>query len=325
MSSVYEDIMTVKTPRAQVKRSGLEVDTHPHDHTGGKGFTDWIPEDMRRQQQEYVDNGGVMPVNGFEKKKKPRAEERVADIAPKENFYQTYFDEIERDHQKEKERLEKDEKRLKRQKLMAVIGDGLSAFHEAYSRARGVEPISASANLSGKWRDRYDRLMSERRNADYSYAKSKLDAMAGKRRDELTEQQAKYQQELLELRKKEEERRQITANNNVGKQDWLEKYQQGTLDIKKEQLEIDRLYKSGQISKMERDAASNELRAQASYLRAQNGGGRVGGYTTETVITRDNKGKETGRTTKRTPAVDSGKKGNPMGSQGGGKKRNPMN
>lgn len=80
-------------------------------------------------------------------------------------------------------------------------------------------------------------------------------------------------------------------------------------------------------------SAANNIRNNERM--AANGGGRVGGYTTETTIHRDEYGNETGRTTTRTPAnggasttTTSGKKPNPMGTsegQGKKKKKNPMN
>ena len=79
----------------------------------------------------------------------------------------------------------------------------------------------------------------------------------------------------------------------------------------------------------------NRIAAQ----QANGGGGRVGGYTTETTIHRDEYGQETGRTTTRTPAnggasttttttTTTERKPNPMGSapkpEGKKKKKNPM-
>lgn len=81
-------------------------------------------------------------------------------------------------------------------------------------------------------------------------------------------------------------------------------------------------------------SAANNIRNNERMTA--NGGGRVGGYTTETTIHRDEYGQETGRTTTRTPAnggpsvtTTSGKKPNPMGAapqqDGKKKKKNPMN
>lgn len=223
------------------------------------------------------------------------AEERTAE-APKEDFYQTYLEELKKDQEQETERLEKEEKRLKRQKLFASIGDGLAAMHEAYSYGRGVTPITnPSTSLSGKWRERYDKLVDERKKNRQAYTKAVLDVKTGKRKDDIAMRTAQNQADA-------EARRRAAADLSVRKQGWLEKYQQGKLDVDQERLELDRLYKQGLITKMEKDTATNELRAQAVYLRAQNGGSGVRGYTTKTVVERDARGRETGRTTTRTPA-----------------------
>lgn len=198
---------------------------------------------------------------------------------------------------KQDEDLGRREERLKRAKVFTQIGDAMSAFSNAYKQAQGVQ-VPSTPSLSSRWQERYDAIQRERLANDIAYYQAA-------ERAKNAERTANYQARSLDLREKEEERRQIQLNNATRKQDWLEKYQQGTLDIKKEQMEIEREYRSGQISKMERDAASNELRAQAAMLRAQkatDGGGRVGGYTTNTEIHRDERGRETGRTTTRIPA-----------------------
>ena len=61
------------------------------------------------------------------------------------------------------------------------------------------------------------------------------------------------------------------------KQEWLEKYQQGRLDIDAERNRIEDEYKRGLITIQERNAASRELSAQAAYLRAQTAGSRSSG------------------------------------------------
>ena len=86
------------------------------------------------------------------------------------------------------------------------------------------------------------------------------------------------------------------------KADIYEKKVDGTLDIQKEKNEIQRDLAAGRINKMEADARSNWLRAQAAMKKAENGNSGVGGYTTTTEIERDRKGKEVRRSTTRTPA-----------------------
>lgn len=61
------------------------------------------------------------------------------------------------------EELAKERKKQKREAIFAAIGDGLSAFHWAYSTARGTKSmVDPRVSLSGKVRDRYDKLKKER-------------------------------------------------------------------------------------------------------------------------------------------------------------------
>lgn len=63
------------------------------------------------------------------------------------------------------------EKREKRNKLLATIGDGLAAFHEAYEMNRGRKPI-VQVGLSERMQKYYDqmRLQRERREREYNNA-----------------------------------------------------------------------------------------------------------------------------------------------------------
>lgn len=327
MSKTLDDINGSAHPvaRAQAKRMGMDVGSNPHDHTqqdiGGNAVST-----ADKAQQQGTANAGEIDIEttfAMPESEKRELQEfvtpKAADVKstpPKEDFYGWYLKELEKDHDREEKRIDEDEERLKRKKLFATIGDGLSSLHEAYSYARGIEPVSRPQSLTGKWRERYERLNNERRANRQAYSKAALEALNGKRRDDIAERQEEYQNKSLELRNREEERRRIAANNAIRKQDWTEKYQQGLLDIKKEQLKIDEEYKRGLISKMERDAASNELKAQSDLISAQNrGGGGVKGYTTTTTVTRDNRGRETGRTTTRTPAGANSSGGNNNGGK----------
>lgn len=252
--------------RAEAKRMGLPVDENPHDHT--------VQTVAKKDEQPAT---AAVPAD-----------------------YSAMLELLNQQKPETEEERKNREKKEKRERTFAAIGDALSAFHTAYSNARGVPSmIQPNTSLTGRLQKRNDELRREREANRLAYLQNYQRL--------INEQHtADYQARSLSLRELEEQRRQVQLNIATRKQDWLEKYQQGMLDIKQEQLEIDRQYKSGQISKMERDAASNELRAQAAMLRAQNagngGGGRVGGYTTNTEIHRDERGRETGRTTTRTPA-----------------------
>lgn len=207
---------------------------------------------------------------------------------PEKDFYDTYFEAVQTEYDSDKGRLEKEEKRLKRQKLFAAIGDGLSAMHEAYSHSRGVTPVtSPSTSLTGKWRERYDNLVDERKKNNLAFAKTRLDVMTGKSAAEIQRQAA-----------------ELAAD----KQRSLNEYNNAKLEIERKKNEIDEKYKKGLITAQESkdgiaklNAQANMLKAQAAMTAAKNGRGGVGGYETVTTVERNNRGQETGRRTVRTP------------------------
>lgn len=74
------------------------------------------------------------------------------------------------------EELEKERKKQKRDMVLASIGNGLNAFHQAYANARGVKPIAENVSLTGKVRDRYEKMMKERDALSREYANGMLRA-----------------------------------------------------------------------------------------------------------------------------------------------------
>ena len=92
------------------------------------------------------------------------------------------------------------EKREKRNKLLATIGDGLAAFHEAYEMNRGRKPI-VQVGLSERMQKYYDqmRLQRERREREYNNAllRARMADEANKQRG-IANQIAARRQERLE-------------------------------------------------------------------------------------------------------------------------------
>lgn len=58
--------------------------------------------------------------------------------------------------------IDAEEQRMKREATMASIADALNAFHTAYAKSRGVQPITDGTSYTGKLRERYDKLQAER-------------------------------------------------------------------------------------------------------------------------------------------------------------------
>lgn len=76
-----------------------------------------------------------------------------------------------------REELEKERKKQRRDELFAKIGNGLTAFHEAYSNARGVKPITPHVNLTDKVRERYEKIQKERDGRANEYLNAYIRAM----------------------------------------------------------------------------------------------------------------------------------------------------
>lgn len=60
------------------------------------------------------------------------------------------------------EELEKERRKQRREEVFAAIGDGLNAFHQAFAYSRGIKPMTKDESMTGKVRDRYERLQKER-------------------------------------------------------------------------------------------------------------------------------------------------------------------
>ena len=158
-------------------------------------------------------------------------------------------------------RRERSERRLR---SVAAVGDLLGAMHRAYSHGRGVSPMPLD-DMSERVRSRIERSRAVREGNEDRILRyyERIGALEGAQRA------AANAQESLALRRMQEDRLATQHGLSVRKQDWKEKYEAGKLDIEGERLQIERDYRAGLISKMERDAASSELRAQAAMLRAQ--------------------------------------------------------
>ena len=75
------------------------------------------------------------------------------------------------------EEMKQERKRMKREAIFAAIGDGLNAFHQAYAATRGIKPITDNESMTGKLRDRYERLRKERETNQAQYANAYIRAM----------------------------------------------------------------------------------------------------------------------------------------------------
>jgi hypothetical protein len=115
-----------------------------------------------------------------------------------------------------KEDIEAEEKRQQRNLRLARIGDALSAFHTAYSNARGVKPmVNPGESLTGKMRERYERLNKEREARDREYNTIMLRA---KQLDEQNKLSWKALKDKEEARKAAEARAELMRQDKLAQQ-----------------------------------------------------------------------------------------------------------
>lgn len=75
------------------------------------------------------------------------------------------------------EEMNQERKRMKREAIFASIGDGLNAFHQAYAATRGIKPITDNESMTGKLRERYERLRKEHESNRAQYVNAYIRAM----------------------------------------------------------------------------------------------------------------------------------------------------
>lgn len=187
-----------------------------------------------------------------------------------------------------------------RQRILA-LGDALRHIGNIYNTTQGApaqqfnDPVTAE-----RTRYQQDKLLRDANNMKYftyQQAKQAQDAKQRQWEREFSANEA-YRTHQLTNRKQELDRLDKQYELNERKAAWQQMYQQGMLDIKKEQQKLDQEYKSGMLSVAQYRAATYALNASGG-----GGGGRgMNGYTTTTEYTYDpTTGKRTGETRTRTP------------------------
>lgn len=85
-----------------------------------------------------------------------------------------WFDDMLDRNQAARAKSEDEQRRLERDSRLAKIGDVMTAMHQAYSHARGIQPMASSGNLSDKMRQRYEQLEAKRKADEQWWANAKL-------------------------------------------------------------------------------------------------------------------------------------------------------
>lgn len=163
-----------------------------------------------------------------------------------------------------------------RQRILA-LGDALRHIGNIYNTTQGApaqqfnDPVTAE-----RTRYQQDKLLRDANNMKYfSYqqAKQAQDAKQRQWEREFSANEA-YRTQQLTNRKQELDRLDKQYELNERKAAWQQMYQQGLLDIKKEQQKLDQEYKSGMLSVAQYRAATYALNASGG------GGGRGNGFET---------------------------------------------
>ena len=273
--------------------------------------------------------GAMQQAGGVQGSTSPEPVSKPVPETPAEPQRLSYVDMMNKLHpHTTEEDLKKEQKKMKREATMAMLSDGLAAFHNAYSHARGVQPMPNVGGMSEKVRDRYEKRMKEFKDEQQKYTNAYINAQhmedmldQTKRRNDVDIRRQDRLDKETEIRNAKNEayiKRQEAMNN---KDYAMAAY----YDAKQKALEagdpLEDALKKARAAQAYAAARLSNTRADAGgYSSSANG---VGEYeVTETK--KDRRGNIVSQTTKSRKKIGgSQKKANPMG--GSGKKSNPMN
>ncbi len=111
------------------------------------------------------------------------------------------------------EEEEKLQKRIERNNRLAKIGNGLAAFHSAYSHARDVKPLVKPLELTDKYLERYDKMKADRDRHNQNWVNNQLKLENIRNAEDLRRQNEEYRQQSLELRRQQQLRLQQHEEN----------------------------------------------------------------------------------------------------------------
>ena len=209
------------------------------------------------------------------------------------------------------------EKKEQRNLRLAMIGDALTAFSNAYARGRGTQPyVTPGTSLSGAMRDRYDMLRKEREANDRYYYQ---EAMRAQQMDQQAANADRNWRAQLERNKIQDERykaeiaekkaaREAAEKAKKEKNDYLTQH-----DIAKAQgnRQLAAYYKALSEGKTEDQAkAIAAFTPKTTSKKGRGGSSRYASSKTQgnTTIYYDKDGNEVKRVVRK-PGVDSGGNG----------------
>lgn len=170
------------------------------------------------------------------------------------------------------------EKREKRNRRLAAIGDGLSALANLYFTTKGAPSMyDGSSSLAGTLRERYEKMTKEREASDRNHM-SDLARMAQlmhqRENDELREQ---YNQARIALQKERDETERINKEQRIILDRWKAEEQARTNKAKEEETKRHNTVTEGQRASKGSGGKTSKGRTRKTgkYYKRGTGGGTL--------------------------------------------------
>lgn len=194
-------------------------------------------------------------------------------IGGDDKFYDWYLDKVKKEDEADEKRRDADMKKLQQQKVLASIGDGLAAFHEIYSHARGVEPMPMpKKSLSERWMDRYKELTDERARDRKQYMDTYLRLAQQKRLSRKEREQMRWTDRLNEMKITQMQEQQRLYQEQANSYAQLAADREAEANRKdaeaekiRQQIENDKTLTEAKRKELE--AAAKEKEERANYYR----------------------------------------------------------
>lgn len=271
-----------------------------------------------RSQRGYIENNTYTPVPEAPapEAQKTVTSPRFSSIGDVNDFINERVKHY-RSLQESDEDRKKRERREKRQKIMANIGDILGSMHNAYSYARGVQPMQIG-NMSERMQARFDKAKAARdANEDrlYGYLSQELALENQQRQMDMQEKAFELKQKQDERADKKEERETNLANARIGlmnaqavKDEEMAAYYTAKIKYLYEGLPLELAHKQAQTDAENAKAAKYRHDAKRPYPTHR---GNSGEYVTITETETEDNGdgkKRTTTTRRRKRSSGSGRK-----------------
>ena len=208
---------------------------------------------------------------------------------------------------KTNEELEDEERKQKRNETLARLGDGIGAFHDAYSYARGVKPMERG-NMSEKSRQRYERMRAEWNQDRDSYVNAVL----------RQQNQRRLEENEASIRRDREERRILREQELKAREE-----HNAALRAFKEQQRLDAERHKQEEEKRKREETEQKKKESDSRIAKNNrtGGSKSSGGSTSVTYKEDvydETGKKVGTRTTRTTSKNGARAARGTGGHGKG-------